>query len=125
MQKLTIPGADGMPLSAATVIDGVIYTAGHVGTDPDTGKIVEGFEEQVHRAMRNLKATLEASGGSLDTIAKALVFVVDAAHFEQMNAAYCEYITSPMPARSTIVTALAHPDLLFEIEVVAHVLEEA
>ncbi|MBS1878151.1 MAG: RidA family protein [Actinobacteria bacterium] len=125
MQKLTIPGSVGAPLSAATVIDGIIYTSGHVGADRETGRIAEGFGDQMHCAMRNLQTTLEASGGSLETIAKALIFVTDSSYFDEMNATYREYIASPVPARSTIVTALADPTLLFEIEVVAHVLEPA
>jgi 2-iminobutanoate/2-iminopropanoate deaminase len=125
MQIQTVSHDDGRPLSQAAILGGVIYTSGHVGTDPATGSIVSGFADQMHCAMRNLEATLKASNGSLSTIASARIFITDAAHFDEMNAIYSTYLKPPMPARSTIVTDLADKALLFEIEVVAHVLDEA
>lgn len=125
MQIKTVSRDDGRPLSQATILGGVIYTSGHVGTDPTTGSIVSGFADQMHCAMRNLTATLEDSNGSLNTIASARIFITDSANFDEMNAIYSTYIKPPMPARSTIVADLADKALLFEIEVVAHVLGEA
>src|SRR3954466_70137 len=41
-----------------------VFTAGHVGVDPVSGQVVDGFEAQVHCAIRNVQAMLRAAGGA-------------------------------------------------------------
>ena len=51
------PAAIG-PYSQAIIADNVVYTAGQVAIDPQTGKLVEGgIEDQTQRVLENLKST--------------------------------------------------------------------
>lgn len=111
----------GVPLSLACVTDGWIHTAGQIGIPLDGGEAPADFEAQVGVAIDNLERVLHEAGGSLATVQKALLFLVNRADFATMNRIYAERFPQPYPARSTIVCELVRPDLLFEIEVIARV----
>ena len=108
-------------LSPAVKIDNLIYTAGQVGADPETGELAgPGIREQTKQAMENIRVLVEAAGSSMDRIIKCLVFITDMKDFKEMNEVYVRYFDSDPPARSCIgVTALARPELIVEIEAIA------
>ena len=59
------PAAIG-PYSQAVQAGNTLYLSGQIALDPQTGRMVEGdFDAQVHRAIRNVKAVVEAAGGNL------------------------------------------------------------
>jgi 2-iminobutanoate/2-iminopropanoate deaminase len=71
------PAAVG-PYSQAVTRDGLVYTAGQIGLDPQTGKLVEGgIQAQARQALTNLQAILEAAGTSLGHVLKTTVFLQD------------------------------------------------
>ena len=98
-----------------------VFTAGHVGVDPATGAVVEGFEAQVHTAIRNVQATLRAAGCDLPDVVKTLCFVTRRGDFPALDPVYRSYFPDEPPARSTIVCELVREDFLFEIEAVARI----
>ena len=71
------PAAVG-PYSQGIRAAGLVFTAGQLGMDPDTGKMVEGgVEAQTRQALTNLAAVLEAGGASLASVCKVTVFLQD------------------------------------------------
>ena len=98
-----------------------VFTAGHVGVDPATGEVVDGFEAQVHAAIRNVQATLQAAGADLGDVVKTLCFVTRRDDFVRLDPIYRTYFTTDPPARSTIVCELVREEFLFEIEAVARI----
>ncbi|PYP42178.1 MAG: regulator, partial [Gemmatimonadetes bacterium] len=51
------------PYSQAVVVDGMVYTAGQIPLDPETGAIVgQTTPEQVEQVLKNLGAILKAAG---------------------------------------------------------------
>ena len=111
-----------IPLSPYRTYGELVFTSGQIGAAPD-GSIPDDFEGQTRHAMDALRTQLEAAGASLATVFKTTVFITDAADFAEMNRLYVEYFSDPFPARSTIITGLALPELRFEIEAVAHRVE--
>jgi 2-iminobutanoate/2-iminopropanoate deaminase len=110
----------GAPYNQAIRTDGLVFCAGQVPLDPDTGSLVEGgIAEQTHRALRNLQAILEGAGSGLDRVAKTTVFMTDLGEFGAMNEVYAEYFTSDPPARSTVQVAGLPAGARVEIEAVA------
>jgi 2-iminobutanoate/2-iminopropanoate deaminase len=108
--------------SQAVASGGFVWTAGTVGLDPATGKVVsDAFEDQVHAAIQNVRAALRAAGTDLDQAIKTNCFVTNREDFLLLDAIYSEYFGSPPPGRTTIVCDLVFEELLFEIEVVARV----
>jgi len=113
------PGAVG-PYSQAVKCGGMVYTAGQVALDPNTGQMVEGgIKEQTHQVFANLKAVLEAAGTSLENVVKATVFIVDMDKFGEVNEVYAKYFTGDFPARSCVEVGRLPKGALVEIEVVA------
>jgi 2-iminobutanoate/2-iminopropanoate deaminase len=108
-------------LSPAVKIDNLVYTAGQVGVNPETGELAgSGIQEQTKQVMENIKLLLEAAGSSMEKIIKCLVFITDMKDFQAMNEVYKSYFEKDPPARSCVeVTALANPELIVEIEAIA------
>ncbi|MEE8561246.1 MAG: RidA family protein [Gemmatimonadota bacterium] len=112
------PAALG-PYSQAIEADGVVYSSGQLGLDPETGELVAGVEAQAHQVMHNLKAVLSAAGLDLVHVAKTTIYLADMADFATVNAIYAEYFAEPYPARSTVQAARLPKDALIEVDVVA------
>jgi 2-iminobutanoate/2-iminopropanoate deaminase len=113
------PGAVG-PYSQAIRVGDFVFTAGQLGFDPATGKLVEGgIEEQTRQVLRNITAVLEAAGSSLDKVVKTTVFLKDMGDFKAMNEVYGEFFANEPPARSTVEVANLIPGALLEIDAIA------
>jgi 2-iminobutanoate/2-iminopropanoate deaminase len=108
------------PYSQATIVNGMIYTAGQIALDPATTEVVAGgVPEQTERVMQNLRGILEAAGSSLSKVVKTTVFLTDMGDFAAMNEAYARAFGDHRPARSTVAVAGLPRGVKVEIEVVA------
>jgi 2-iminobutanoate/2-iminopropanoate deaminase len=108
--------------SQAVVHDGVVYTAGAIGGEPGSGRLVPGgVEAQTRQALANLRAVLEAAGSDFSRVLKATCYLADPSHFQAFNAAYAEVLPDSPPARTTVGIRFPDPDLLVEIEMIAAV----
>ena len=103
----------------------LVYLAGQVSADA-SGKLVgEGnLEAQAEQVFKNLKAGLEAAGGTMADIIKMNVYLVaevSADEVSKFRAVPYRYVNVDKPPASTlvVVTRLARPGWLIEIEVVA------
>jgi 2-iminobutanoate/2-iminopropanoate deaminase len=113
------PAAIG-PYSQAIVAGNLLYTAGQIPLDPNTGQIVQGdVTVQTERVMRNLTAVLEAAGTSWANVVKTTVFLQDMADFPRVNEVYGRMIGDARPARSTVQVSALPRGVLVEIDAVA------
>lgn len=112
------PAAIG-PYSQGVSTGALIFTAGQIGLNPATGKLVEGVENQARQVMANLAAILDAAGSSLDRVIKTTIFLQDMADFAAVNAVYGAAFTVTPPARSTVQVAGLPLGALVEIEAIA------
>ncbi len=118
VQTSDAPAAIG-PYSQAIRAGELLFCSGQIGLDPTTGALVDGgFEAQVHRAIRNLKAVVEAAGGSLGRCVKLTLFLTDLGRFPDANEIMKTYFEAPYPARSTVGVASLPRQAEFEIEAV-------
>jgi reactive intermediate/imine deaminase len=102
----------------------VLQTAGQVGTDPVTGAFADGIAAQTVQVLQNLNAILEAGGATFDDVVMLRVFLAEAGDFTQMNEAYDTFVpahtpSGVLPARTTVVTGFAAPEILVEIDALA------
>ena len=112
------PSAIG-PYSQAIRAGSTVYLSGQIALDPETGHLVEGgFDVQVHRAFRNLRAVAEAAGGSLAHCVKLTLFVTELTNFPRVNDIMQEYFAAPYPARSTVEVSGLPRGAAFEVEAV-------
>jgi 2-iminobutanoate/2-iminopropanoate deaminase len=113
------PAAVG-PYSQAVRQGNLVFTAGQVALNPDTGKIeADTIEDQTDRALRNVAAVLAAAGSGLDKVIKVTVFMTDLGKFAAMNEVYARHFPSDPPARSAVQVAALPLGAQIEIEAVA------
>jgi 2-iminobutanoate/2-iminopropanoate deaminase len=84
------------------------------------GRALKSIEEQTRQTLENLKATLEASGATMEDAVKVTCFLGAQEDFGKMNEVYLSYFTGKLPARSTCITGLAVPGMLLEMECIAY-----
>jgi reactive intermediate/imine deaminase len=110
------PAAIG-PYSQAIQAGSLLFCSGQIALDPVTGELVDGgFEAQVHRAIRNMRAVIEAAGGRLDQCVRLTLYLTDLGNFPKANEIMKEYFKMPYPARSTVGVAALPRGAEFEIE---------
>jgi 2-iminobutanoate/2-iminopropanoate deaminase len=114
----TAPRAGG-PYSQAIDTGTMVFCAGQIGIDPASGTLVDGFEAQAERVLRNIGAVLEAAGLDFSDVVKTTNFLVDVNDFPKFNEIYAPFFPDPPPARSTIVVAALPGGALVEIEAIA------
>lgn len=117
-----IPAA---PYSQGVVKNGIVQVSGQTGVDPATGELAEGLTAQTTRTFANLEAILAAGGASFDDVVSMRVYLTAPEDFAEMNAVYDAYLRqrlgadAVLPCRTTIMCALAKPELLVEIDAMA------
>jgi 2-iminobutanoate/2-iminopropanoate deaminase len=110
------------PYSQGMAANGLLFTAGQIGIDPQTGRLVDGgFAQQFERALANLSAVVEAAGASWVDVVKTTVYLHDMADFATFNEMYGRLIGDARPARTTIQAAALPRGALVEIDAVVRV----
>lgn len=98
------PAAVGTYSQAVQVGD-LVFLSGQIPLVPETMTLKEGFAEQTHQVFKNLKAVVEAAGGTMDQIVKVNIFVMDLDNFATLNEIMAEYFSQPYPARAAVQVA--------------------
>jgi 2-iminobutanoate/2-iminopropanoate deaminase len=110
------------PYSVGVQLDHLVFTAGQLGIDRQTGELVAGgIESETRQVLQNLQYVLEAAGSGLEKVVKTTVFLRDMQDFTAMNAVYAQFFTSQPPARSTIQVAALPRNAAVEIEAIAFI----
>ncbi|ENL9967742.1 TPA: RidA family protein [Listeria monocytogenes] len=118
IQTSSAPKALG-PYSQAVKVNGLIFTSGQLGINPETGELADGTTKQAEQAFKNIAAVLAEAGSGLDKIIKATVFFKDLNEFKAVNEVYATFFSSDFPARSAFQVARLPLDAAIEIEVIA------
>jgi enamine deaminase RidA (YjgF/YER057c/UK114 family) len=76
--------------------------------------------EQTRQVCENVKAAVEAAGGTLDDVCRVDVYVRNMEHFEAIHKVRAQYFSAPLPASTMVeVTKMTSPDYLIEISAIA------
>ncbi len=96
-----------------------LYVSGQVGVELD-GAFADGPEAQMEAAWRNVLAILESAGMGPGDLVKVTAYLTRAEDIGLYREVRDRMLAGAEPASTLIViTALAHPDWLVEIEAVA------
>lgn len=97
-----------------------LFVAGQVPFDPVAEEFVRGsIADQARQCMENIKAILEAAGGTLSQVVKTTIFLTNMADFAVVNEVYGNYFDLAPPARSTVQVAALPKGVAIEIEAIA------
>ena len=110
--------------SHATVIEAsgrLVFISGMTSRRPDGSIAGAGdIEAQTRQVCENLKAAVEAAGGSLDDICRVDVYIRNMEHFDVIHRVRREYFHEPLPASTMVeVVKMTSPDYLIEINAIA------
>lgn len=116
IERIHPPGAPAPrgPYSPAVRAGDFIFVSGQV--PPQRGDVAH----ETRQVLNNVKGILEGCGASLADVVKCTVFLAEGRDFAAMNAVYAEFFGEAKPARSTVVTAFAIPNIRVEIDAIAY-----
>ena len=99
----------------------LLFIAGQTASDKDGNVVGKGdIEAQTHQVYKNIIAVLEEAGGSFDNLAMTTTYIVDRKYREGYNKVRMQYYKKNSPTSTlVIITGLAHPDYLIEINAIA------
>jgi 2-iminobutanoate/2-iminopropanoate deaminase len=107
--------------------DGLIYIAGQGahsrGDKSDAGKTPT-IEMHTKMVMDGVKATIEAGGGTMDSILQLTVYLAKLDHYDGMNSVFKTYFPNGGPARTTVAVAGLPGESLVEINCIAAVVKK-
>lgn len=99
----------------------LLFIAGQVALDADGKLVGQGdIRAQATQVLENIRAIVEANGGTMADIVKVTVFVREIAAFNTISDIRARYFPKDGPASAIVeVSALAWPEFLIEIESIA------
>lgn len=104
--------------SDGVVINGFLFVSGQAAVDFKTSTFVLGtIEEETVLTLNNIKAIVEAAGGTMDDVVKSTVHLADINEFDRYNEVYSQYFTGIKPARTTVQSVLGK-GIKVEIDVI-------
>jgi 2-iminobutanoate/2-iminopropanoate deaminase len=113
------PAAIG-PYSQGMVSGGLLFTSMQIPLDPQSGEMVGATAaEQVQRCLENIRAVVEAAGGSLRDVVKTTIYLTDISEFGAVNEIYAEFFPETPPARGVLEAAALPRGALTAVEAIA------
>ena len=105
----------------AVIANGFIFTAGQIGIDPATGKLIEeSFKARVHQVFKNLSAILDHANTNFGNVVKFTVFLTDMNNYAEVNEVFNEWLDEAnAPARSLVAVRGLPAGTDVEIECIA------
>ena len=100
----------------------MIFLRGQCPQDLDTAANINSHDpvEQTHKVMQNIRQLIHESGGQMEHLCKLVIYLTDVRHREAVYRTMGEYIRGIHPVSTgVVVTALARPDWLVEIDATA------
>ena len=102
--------------SDGVIVDGFLFVSGQASVDFKTSKFILGtIEEETTNTLNNIKAIIEAAGGTMDDVVKCTSHLADINDFDAYNVVYATFFTGIKPARTTVQSVLAE-NLKVEID---------
>src|SRR5215213_2319024 len=110
--------------SQAVVYNGLVFVAGQLSIDPQTGeKMLGSIEEQTEQALKNVSEILKAAGSDLSRVLKMTIYISDIELWGAVNSVYARILGDHKPARAVVPTKELHYGFLIEVEAVAATFE--
>lgn len=109
-------------LCQVVVANNIVFVRGQVGQDLETAESVGigDVPAQVEQAMANIDLLLREAGSDLSHICRTVVYLVDPRYRETVYRIMGRWLKGVYPVSTgVVVTALARPEWLVEIEVTA------
>src|SRR4051794_38341483 len=99
----------------------LVFISGMTAKAADGSIVGRGdIEAQTKQMCENVKAAVEAAGGTMADICRVDVYVADMAEFDTIHKVRREVFPSPPPASTMVaISGFTHPDYLIEMNAIA------
>ena len=100
----------------------IIYVSGQVARDEEGNVVGAGdFRAQAKQVFENLKLALGAAGATLSDVVSTTAYLTNMAYYHILREVTTNYFGTDSPPATTwvMVSSLAFPEILLEIEAVA------
>jgi 2-iminobutanoate/2-iminopropanoate deaminase len=120
-QELHAPLGHFSHATAVAATGQLVFLSGMTALNRDGGVTGVGdITAQTHQVCQNLKAAVEAAGGTLEDIVRVDVFVRNVEDFDAIHAVRRQYFTGIPPASTMVeVSKFVNKDYLIEINAIA------
>ena len=126
IRRVTSPAVPEPPperWSNCLVCDGIAYVAGMTARGTDAAVLAKMDEyEQAKQIFGKIKSMIVAAGGTMADVVKVIIYVTNIKNNTKVWKARAEFFTGNFPVSTLVqVAALAAPEILVEIEAIAHI----
>jgi 2-iminobutanoate/2-iminopropanoate deaminase len=99
----------------------LLFISGQLPLDAAGNVVVGGIVEHAEQTLNNVRAIVQAAGGTIDNLAQVTVYITDLAHWPQFNATYEKFLGAiPVPpARAVVPVSALNKGALCEIQAIA------
>ncbi len=119
--ELAVPNGHFAQATVAKAAGRLVFISGMTARNASGGVTGVGdVAAQTHQVCQNLKAAVEAAGGTLDDIARVDVYVRNMEDFQAIHEVRRQYFTGVAPASTMVeVSKFVNKDYLIEINAIA------
>ncbi|MFC4472240.1 RidA family protein [Streptomyces xiangluensis] len=119
--QLATPNGHFAQATQARTQGRLVFISGMTARNKDGGVTGVGdITTQTHQVCENLRAAVEAAGGTLDDIARVDVYVRNMEDFDAIHTVRRQYFTGVAPASTMVeVSKFVNKDYLIEINAIA------
>ena len=105
--------------SQAVKAGNVVYVSGQIPLVPETMEVLQAdFKSQVRQVFDNLRAVIDAAGGSFSQVVKLTIYLADMDNFSQVNEVMSDVWSAPYPARALIGVSQLPRDVAIEMDAI-------
>ncbi len=115
------PFEDLASFSRAVVDGDMVYVSGTTGMDRATGTFPEEASAQTRLALAHVEAALGEAGAGLADVLRVTVYIADREDLMPVCEVIGEAFAGIRPANTTVICALALPEMKVEIEATARI----
>lgn len=118
----TLPAIPGFSQIVKVTGGTIIYLSGQVALNTSGQLVGQGdFAAQAEQVFENLKAALAAAGADFSHVVKLNTYLLDRVNLPVLREVRDRFVNTQTPPASTLVlvSGLAQPDFLLEIEAIA------
>jgi 2-iminobutanoate/2-iminopropanoate deaminase len=121
--KIVPAAVSTVPISAAVEVGDLVFVSGQIAYR-DGSVVGATVAEQTEAVIDSIEGILAELGLTLDHVVKTSAWLTDVSLFGEFNATYAKRFQAPCPARSTVISGLAIPGAVVEIDAIASRIEK-
>ncbi len=107
------------PVSQGTKGGGLVFVGGQMPRDLETGKIVEGAEEQCRKSLEHCMSILAEAGSGPEKVMLTMVYMTDLDQKPAVNKVFAEVFGNAPPARNLVEVSDIGEDAIVEVGLIA------